>query len=87
MTLDIEWVRDLAGHQSEGNYGKFGVVEYVDNSYACNLDDRKSITRYCFFLARVIVTWCSKRQYTLSTSIFEAKYMAISYRVREDVWI
>ena len=87
ITVGIEWGKNLAGHRSGEKYGKFGVVGYVDKSYAGNLDDRKSITGYCFFFRGDIVTWCSKRQCTVSTSIFEAKYVAMSHRARESVWI
>ena len=55
ITIGIEWGRDPAGHRLRGKYCKFGVVEYVDSSYAGDINDRKLITRYCFFLERGIV--------------------------------
>ena len=87
ITLDIEWDRDLAGHWSERKYGKFGVVGYADSSYAGNLDDKKLITGYCFFLRESIVTLCSKQQRIVSTSNSETKYVAMSHGAREDIWI
>ena len=87
ITLDIEWGRDPAGHWSGRKYGKFGIVGYANSSYAGDLDDRKWITGYYFFLGGGIITWCNKRQRTVSTSTLEAEYMAMSYRAREDVWI
>ena len=33
-----------------------GIVGYADSSYAGDLEDKKSITGYCFFLAGAIVT-------------------------------
>ena len=70
MTLGIEWGNDPAGHRSGGKYGEMGVVRYADSSYASDLEDRKSIAGYCFFLGKAIVTWCSKRQHTVSTSAY-----------------
>ena len=70
-----------------GKYGIFGVVGYANSSYAGDLDDKKSISRYCFFLGGDIITWCNKRQRTVSTSTSEAEYVAMSHGVREDVWI
>lgn len=64
-----------------------GVVEYSDSSYASDLEDRKSITGYCFFLGGAIVTWCSKRQCTVLTSTSEAEYVAVSQGAREGVWV
>ena len=58
---------------------------YVDSSYASDIKDRKSITRYNFFFGRGIITQYSKRQQTISTSIFEAGYVAVGQEVREDV--
>ena len=63
------------------------MVEYANSSYAYDLDDKKLITRYCFFLGGGIVIWCSKQQRTVSTYTSEAKYVAMSHRVRERVQI
>lgn len=87
-TLGIIWGRDPASHQDqEGKYGPFGIVGYADSSYAGGIEDRKSITGYCFFLGGAITTWCSKRQRTVSTSTSEAEYVAMSHGAREGVWI
>lgn len=64
-----------------------GVVGYANSSYASDLEDRKSITGYCFFLGGAIVIWCSKRQRTVLTSTSEAEYVAVSQGAREGVWI
>lgn len=61
ITLDIKWGKDPVGHQLGGKYGELGVVKYADSSYTGNLEDRKLITGYCFFLSGVTVTWCSKQ--------------------------
>lgn len=47
--MGIVWGNSLASHQQE-KYEPKGVVGYADSSYAGDLKDRKSITRYCFFL-------------------------------------
>ena len=60
ITLGIEWGNNPAGYRSGGKYGELGVVGYADSSYAGDLEDRKSITEYYFFLSGAIVTWCSK---------------------------
>lgn len=85
-TMGIVWGKDPASHR-ESDYGPFGIVGYADSSYAGDIDDRKSITGYCFFLGGAITTWCSKRQRTVSTSTSEAEYVAMSHGAREGVWI
>ena len=87
ITLGIEWENNLAGYRLGEKYRELGMVRYADSSYAGNLEDRKSITRYCFFLARGIVTCCSKRQCTVSTSTLEAEYVAVNQGAREGVWL
>ena len=78
--LGIVWGKDLASYRNqEDKYGSFRVVGYADSSYVGDIDDRKSITEYCFFLGRAIITWCSKRQRTVSTSRSEAEYVAMSH--------
>ena len=87
ITLGIKWGNNPAGHRLGGKYRELEVVGYADSSYVSDLQDKKSITGYCFFLGRAIVTWCSKRQRTVSTSTSEAEYVAVSQGAREGVWI
>lgn len=87
-TLGIIWGRNPAGHRDqEDKYGSFEVVGYADSSYAEDVNDRKFITGYCFFLGGAIITWCNKRKQTVSTSTSEAEYVAMSHGAREGVWI
>ena len=70
-----------------GRYEELGMVGYADSSYGGDLENKKSITGYCFFFGGAIVTWCSKQQRTVSTSTSEVKYVAVSQGAREGVWI
>lgn len=63
------------------------AVGYANSSYTRDLEDRKPITGYCFFLGGAITTWSSKRQQTVSTSTSEAKYVPMSHGARQGVWI
>lgn len=47
--LGIKWANDSASHQLGEKYRELGVVRYAEISYAGNLEDKKLITRYCFF--------------------------------------
>ena len=85
ITIGIAWGNDPAGHRVGEKYREIGVVKYADSSYADDIEDRKSITEYYFFLGGGVITWCSKRQQTVSTSTSEAKYVAVSQRAREGV--
>ena len=87
ITLGIEWGRNPADHRSGGKYSKYGIIRYAKSSYTGDIDDRKLITGYCFFLGVGIINWYSKQQRTDSTSTFEAKYMVMNHRVRDDICI
>lgn len=36
------------------------VAKYINSSYADNIEDLKSITKYILFYDIAIVTWCSE---------------------------
>ena len=65
----------------------YGLIGFADSNFAGDPDDRKSVMGYCFFLNRAVVSWCSKKQKTVSTSTNEAEYIALGHATREAVWI
>ena len=56
ITLGIEWGNNLEGHKVGEKYGEIGVVGYADSSYAGDIENRKSITKYYFFFDGGIIT-------------------------------
>ncbi|KAE8705491.1 PLAC8 family protein [Hibiscus syriacus] len=50
------------------------LVGYYDADYAGDHDTRRSTTGYVFKLGSVTISWCSKRQPTVSLSTTEADY-------------
>ena len=65
----------------------YGLVGYADSNYAGDPEDRKSVMGNCFYVNGAIVSWCSKKQRTISTSTTEAEYIALGHAARESVWI
>lgn len=65
----------------------YGLIGFADSNFAGDLGDRKSVMGYCFFLNEAVVSWCSKKQRTVSTLTTEAEYIALGHAVREVVWI
>ncbi|XP_048501594.1 secreted RxLR effector protein 161-like [Beta vulgaris subsp. vulgaris] len=69
------------------NDKEFEVVRYCDADYAGDLDTRRSTTGYVFNLGSGAVSWCSKRQPTMSLSSAEAEYRAATMDTQECVWL
>ena len=63
------------------------TLGYADSNFAGDIRERKSTMGYCFFLVRGVISWCSKKQRTVSTSTTEAEYIAIRHAARQAVWL
>ncbi|XP_058071232.1 uncharacterized mitochondrial protein AtMg00810-like [Magnolia sinica] len=71
-------------------YKKSGVckiVGYCDADYGGDHDTRRSTTGYVFNLGSGAISWCSKRQPTVSLSTTEAEYRAMAMAAQESTWL
>ena len=59
---------------------------YVDASHASDIDTRRSITGYIFFISGGPVSWQSRMQTSVALSSMEAEYMAASAATQEAMW-
>ncbi|KAK3008223.1 hypothetical protein RJ639_015041 [Escallonia herrerae] len=67
--------------------GDCKLVGFCDADYAGDHDTQRSTTGYIFTLGSGIVSWCSKRQPTVSLSTTEAEYRAAAMAAQESTWI
>ncbi|XP_059276203.1 secreted RxLR effector protein 161-like [Lycium ferocissimum] len=67
--------------------GDCKLVGYCDADYAGDHDTRRSTTGYVFMLGSGAISWCSKRQPTVSLSTTEAVYRAAAMAAQESTWI
>jgi len=63
------------------------LVGYCDADYAGDHDTRRSTTRYIFMLGSGAISWCSKRQPTVSLSTTEAEYRVAAMAAQESTWL
>ena len=63
----------------------YGLIGFIESNFAEDPKDRKSVMSYCFFLNGAVVSWCSKKQKTVSISIIEAEYIALGHIAREVI--
>jgi hypothetical protein len=59
---------------------------YADASHASDIDIRRSITGYIFFISGRPVSWQSRMKTSVSLSSMEAEYMTASAATQEDLW-
>ncbi|KAJ0546766.1 putative RNA-directed DNA polymerase [Helianthus annuus] len=60
---------------------------FCDADYAGDVNKRRSTTGYVFLFGSSPVSWCSKRQPTVSLSSTEAEYRAAAMAAQECVWL
>lgn len=91
MKMPIEPVLHLLRHDSYGleykKNDKFILIGYTDAKYGGSLDDKRSTTRYVFFLGSRPISWGSKEQTITSKSTIELEYRAAGDDVCEVVWL
>lgn len=63
------------------------VVGYCDADYAADHDTHRSTTGFVFKLGAGAISWCSKRQPTISLSTTEAEYRAVAVAAQESTWL
>ena len=66
---------------------KIDIRGYSDAQWAGDIADRKSTSGYTFMLLGAPVSWCSKKQPSVSLSTSEAEHIALSLAIQEDKWI
>lgn len=74
--LDTHWkavkriLRYLASTLDHGLHirasDKIFLTAYCDSDWAADLDDRRSVSGYCIFLGKSLVSWSSKKQHVVS---------------------
>ena len=60
---------------------------YSDADWGSNLDDWWSISSYVFLVGNVVVAWSLKKQTTVTLSLMEVEYMAVTYAVWHGIWM
>jgi len=90
--LDNNWVieRNLVSHPDV----KFSTIcdslnlyAYVDADHGRDIDTRRSVTAYVFYLGGSPVSWKSKLQQCVATSSMQSEYMALCAACLQSLWL
>ncbi|KAE8708208.1 hypothetical protein F3Y22_tig00110348pilonHSYRG00083 [Hibiscus syriacus] len=63
------------------------ITAFADADWGASIDDRRSITGYGVFLGKCLITWCSKKQRTVSRSTMEAEYKSVADTAADITWV
>jgi hypothetical protein len=63
------------------------LIGYINADYGGDKLDRKSTIGNIFLLAGGVISWFSRKQKSVSTSITKAEYIAASTCAKQGVWL
>lgn len=88
MKRVLRYLKGTKSYQLKfGNYKIEKLVGYCDANWAGDLDSCRSTSGYVFLLGNNAVSWCSKKQQTVSLSTTESEYIAIALASQELLWL
>ena len=70
----IQGILNLGLFYSQSN--NFQFAGYSNNDWGGDLDDRKNIFGFVFFIGNTVFSWMSKKQSIVTLSTCEAEYIA-----------
>lgn len=91
MAAALHLARYLKGTINVGLFypcnNKLDLYAYTDADWGRCVFSRKSLTGYCCFIGKCLVSWKTKKQKTVSKSSAESEYRAMSETTGELVWL
>ncbi|XP_019264017.1 PREDICTED: uncharacterized protein LOC109241707 [Nicotiana attenuata] len=81
----LKGTQDLVLYYPSGD--NFNLTGYADADYAGYLVDRKSTSGMAHFLGSCLISWGTRKQYSVALSTAEAEYVAVASCCAQLLWI
>jgi hypothetical protein len=65
----------------------FTLSGYTDEDWARSVSDRKITLGFCFSLGSAMISWQSRKKYSIDLSIAEAEYIAMCFASCKSIWL
>lgn len=65
----------------------FVLQGFADADWADNTAGHRSTSVYCFNLGFAVVSWCSKKNSTITLSNTKMEYIAVAMETQECIWL
>ena len=76
-----------ASEDDKANENGNELYGYSDVNWAGDVDTRRSTSGYVVKIANCTLSWCSKKQVSVTKSTTEAEYVALSQATQEAIWM
>jgi hypothetical protein len=83
----LRYLRGTASYRLRLGDNTDNIYGYSDSDWGGNIEDRKSTSGICFFLAGGVISWASKKQPTVALSSVEAEYMSLTLAAKQAMWL
>ena len=91
LEVILRILRYLKGSPGQGllfpSHNDLGLIGYCDADWGGCTTTRRSVTSYCVFLGKTLISWKSKKQTTVSKSSAEAEYKSMGSITCELTWL
>ena len=82
-TKDLGLTMEPTSHQD----GPWELICFSDSDYAGDADTRRSVSGYILYVQGVLIIWRLKAQRSVTLSLTEAEWVALSEAVKEIIFV
>ncbi|XP_020672076.1 uncharacterized protein LOC110092062 [Dendrobium catenatum] len=87
LTHLLRYIQGTTDHGLPHYCDELTLQGFSDADWVNNIQDRKSISGYCNFLGKSLISWRVKKQATVARSSTEAEYRALAAEASEVMWL